>query len=210
MDKCFYRVRHSFLHAVFKVTRGLAVTLLLVFLGHLLAAAPVAAETETTVRIDPERSTLPIGATTVVDVRIENVNDLAGAEVHLTYDSSLVEVQQIQAGGFPSADFVAQSKFGDGKIDYAIAQMPKQHSPVSGSGIMLKITLKGKTDGASPMDFKGVILANPAGQAIPVGSQNGQIAVGTGVQPTATPNGNDLLQPVRSFIAWLLNLIGFH
>jgi len=206
MGKCFNRARHSYLHSIFAVTRGLAVTLLFVFVGHLSAAVPAEAEAGTVVRIDPASSALPIGETTVVNVRIDNVSELAGAEVHLTYDSSLLEVQQIEAGGFPAADFVAQNKFGDGKIDYAIAQMPKQHNPVSGSGIMLKITLKGKTDGASPLDFKGVILANPAGKAIPVGSQNGQIAVGTGQQPSA----NDWLQPLRSFIDWLSNLLGLH
>lgn len=202
------RARHSF-DVVLAATRGLLLALSLVFLTQLSAAVPAEAEAGATVKVDPASSALPIGATTVVNVRIENVSSLSGAEVHLAYDPALVGVQQIEGGGFPAADFVAQSKFGDGKIDYAIAQMPKQHSPANGSGIFLKITLQGKADGVSPLSFKGVILANPVGKAIPVDSQSGQIAVGSG-KAAATSGGNDWLQPLRSFVDWLSGLLGLH
>ena len=202
------RARHS-LDVVLAATCGLLVVLSLVFLTQLSPAVLAGTQAGTLVKIDPVSSALPVGATTVVNVRIENVSSLSGAEVHLAYDPALVGVQQIEDGGFPSADFVAQSKFGDGKIDYAIAQMPKQHSPANGSGIFLKITLQGKADGVSPLNIKGVILANPVGKAIPVDSQNGQIAVGAG-KAAATSGGNDWLQPVRSFVDWLSGLFGLH
>lgn len=202
------RARHFYIPAVVAAARGLAVALALVSLTYLSAAA--SAQAGATVKVDPPSSALPVGATTVVNVRIDNVSSLSGAEVHLTYDPALVGVQQIEGGGFPSPDFVAQSKYGEGKIDYAIAQMPNQHSPANGSGIILKITLQGKANGVSPLDIKGVILANPAGKAIPVGAQGGKVAVGTSTPSATSANDNDWLQPLRSFVDWLSNLFGLH
>ena len=201
MNKRFDRAWYFYLHAVSAAARWLAMALLLVVLIHFSTAAPAGAQPGAIVKIDPPNSTLQVGATTVANVRIENVNNLAGAEVHLTYNSSLVEVQQIEAGGFPSPDFVAQSKFGNGRVDYAIAQMPKDHKPVSGSGILIKITFIGRADGTSALESKSVILADAAGKAILTTVENGSITVGTS-------GGNDPFQLVRSFLDWLSNLLG--
>ncbi len=166
------------------------------------AAAPAMAQGGTVVRLDPSSATVAVGATTVVNVRIENVASLAGAEIHLTYDGNLVDVTQIEAGGFPSPDFVAQNSYANGKVDYAIAQMPQQHQPVNGSGVLLKITFKGKGTGTSPLPFTSVILANSGGSSIPASSQNGSITVtdGSGTSTstptaTATPTATTTAQP---------------
>lgn len=202
MNKRFNHAWYSYLHAISVAARWLAMALLLVVLVCFPTASSAGAQPGATVKIDPPNSTLQVGATTVANVRIENVNNLAGAEVHLTYNSSLVEVQQIEAGGFPSPDFVAQSKFGNGRVDYAIAQMPKDHKPVSGSGILIKITFVGRADGTSALESKSVILADAAGKAIRTTAENGSLTVGTGAS-------NDLFQPIRSFLDWLSNLFGF-
>ena len=116
-------------------------------LASLLAVSPVTAQGGAVVKVDPASSTVDAGATVVDNLRIENVTNLAGVEVHLTYDAFSLEAQSIQAGGFPAPDYVVQSSATGGQIDYAIAQMPP-HTPVSGGGVLLKITFKGLAAGS--------------------------------------------------------------
>jgi LysM repeat protein len=159
-------------------------------IGHGLAQGP-------TVVIDPPSREVTVGATTTVDIRIENVSDLFGAEVHLTFDPALLEGVdadtgtagvQIQPGPFLSPDFTAQNNVDQaaGKIDFAISQMAP-HGPVSGSGVLAMITFKGKAVGTSPIDFVNVILAAPGGVQINAGTQRGSLTVIGDVTPTPTP-----------------------
>jgi len=171
----------------FRPHRTIAIGLVATCLLFLSTGTPIHAQGGTIIRLDPSSSTIAINATTIVNVRIENVSNLAGAEVHLTFDSTLIQVQKIDAGGFPSPDFVAQSNFAGGKIDYAIAQMPP-HQPVNGSGVLLQITLTGKAAGTSPLNFSSAVLANNSGGQIPSTSQNGSITIAQPVTPTRTPS----------------------
>ncbi|MEA3338343.1 MAG: cohesin domain-containing protein, partial [Chloroflexota bacterium] len=151
---------------------------------------------DTMVVIAPQSSEAAVGATTTVDIKIENVEGLYGAEVHLTFDPALLEVMdsepgvngvQIQAGTFLSPDFVGQHIVDQaaGKIDFAIAQMPPNES-VSGSGVLAKITFKGKAAGTSPVNFITVLLANQGGGEITAAAQNGNVTVIAGDTPTPT------------------------
>ncbi len=167
--------------------RGIIVAILLgaVALANPLAVSRVAAQ-GTVVKVDPASSTVSIGATVVVNVRIENVTNLAGAEVHLTYDPFLLEAQQLQAGGFLAPDYVVQSSATGGRIDYAIAQMPP-HTPVSGSGALLQITFKGLAAGTAALNFTSAILSDGSGTLIPSTTQNGTVTVTGGPTNTPTP-----------------------
>lgn len=172
---------------------GLALLLTTLFstpIGHGLAQGP-------TVVIDLPSREVAVGATTTVDIRIENVSDLFGAEVHLTFDPALLEGVdadagkagvQIQPGGFPSPDFTAQNAVDQaaGKIDFAVSQMAP-HGAVGGSGVLATITFKGKAVGTSPINFVNVILAAPGGVQINAGTQGGSLTVIGDVTPTPTP-----------------------
>ena len=160
---------------------------------------------DTMVVIAPQSSEAAVGATTTVDIKIENVEGLYGAEVHLTFSPELLEVVdaepgvtgvQIQAGTFLSPDFVGQHTIDQaaGKIDFAIAQMPP-NEPVSGSGVLAKITFKGKAAGTSPINFITVFLANQGGDEITVAAQNGNITVIAGDTPTPTATPEDTATP---------------
>ena len=170
-------------HRTSTVTMRCLLVTLLVGVFSLSAAADVRAQGPT-VRIDPATVTVGLNATTTVNVRIENVSNLAGAEIHLTYNPAIVQVMAIQAGGFPPPDFVAQSSYANGKIDYAIAVMPPQHQAVSGSGVLLQITLKGLTLGQSPLNFTSVILAATGATQINAATQNGSVVVSQNPPPT--------------------------
>lgn len=162
---------------------GLALLLAMLFstpVGYGLAQS-------TMVVIDPPICEVGVGTTTTVDIRIEDVTDLFGAEVRLAFNPALLEVVdadpettgvQIQPGTFPSPDFIAQNSVDQsaGRIDFAVAQMPL-HEPVSGSGILAVITFRGKAAGTSDLNFSEVILANPDGVPISAGAQGGSLTI---------------------------------
>ena len=152
---------------------------------------------DTLVTIDPSDGEVAVGATTTVDIHINNVSDLYGAEVHLTFDAALLEVKdadqstegiQIQAGTFPNPYFTAQNTVDQaaGKIDFAISQGPSD-DPVNGSGILATITFQGKASGSSVINFNEVLLANQNGESIDAGAQNGSIVIIDEASPTNTP-----------------------
>jgi len=180
----------------------------LVLLLAMLFATPVGygLAQGTMVTIDPASKTVAVGATTTVNIHIANVTDLYGAEAHLTFNPTLLEVVdadpnvdgvQIQAGTFLSPDFTAQNAVDQaiGKIDFAIAQTP-DHDPVSGSGALATITFRGKAGGSSAISFVSVILSDQDGQSISTGTQDGSITVsGPSPTPTNTPTPTYTQQP---------------
>jgi LysM repeat protein len=169
---------------------GLALLLAVLFAmpaGHGMAQG-------TRVFIDPPTREVAVDATTQVDVRIENVSNLYACDVHLTFAPALLEVVdadpgtagvQIQPGTFLSPDYVVQNEVDQavGKIDFAVTQMAP-HEPVSGSGVLVTVTFKGKAAGDSDINL-GVLLSDRDGMAISASTQEGRITVTTG--PTLTP-----------------------
>ena len=136
------------------------------------------------VRLEPLPGQGGADAITVA-IRIENATRLYGVEVHLAFDPARLEVQdadpdtegvQIQAGDFPSPDFVVQNKADNNKgtIDYAVTQLAPREA-VDGSGVLATVTVKGK--GTSSLTFVGAKLANPDGQQIPSQTVDGQIEI---------------------------------
>ena len=159
----------------------------------------------TTVTVDPPGSEVAVGATTTVDVRINNVSGLYGAEVHLTFDPALLQVVdadqdtpgvQIQPGPFLSPDFTAQNEVDQGaeKIDFAIAQRPPQE-PVSGGGVLVTITFRGEAAGTSGIGFLNVILSDRIGIPISASTQDGTLTITQGVTETPTPTATPTNTP---------------
>ena len=154
-------------------------------LGLAVIAPNASAQSGAVVRIDPASSAVAPGATIVVNVRIENVTNLAGAEVHITYDPFLLEAQ-VEPGGFPAPDFIAQNSATGGRIDFAIARMPPSQ-PSNGSGVLLKITFKALADGVSPIQITSVLLSDMDGLLITATTQNGSVTVSTATPVPTTP-----------------------
>lgn len=152
---------------------------LLGLLALLVVAAlvsPSLAQEGARVYLEPIALRLERDETAEIAIRVEGVTDLAGAEVHLVYDSDLLEVVdaypgeegvQITHAGFLPADFVAQNRADGGRIDYAVARMPP-HEPVSGDGDLAIITVRAKEKGRGTVAIQSVILADPDGRPIPV------------------------------------------
>jgi hypothetical protein len=138
------------------------------------------------VRLEPLPGQEGADALTVA-IRIENATRLYGAEVHLAFDPAHLEVQdadpdtegvQIQAGDFPSPDFVVQNQADNAKgtIDYAATQLAPREA-VDGSGVLAIVTVRGKDKGTSSLTFVGAKLADPDGQEITSQTVDGQVEI---------------------------------
>jgi hypothetical protein len=178
----------------FRLVATLALLLVALLLSGPLTGTGSAQEVAT-VRLEPGQEEADA---VTVDIRIENATYLYGAEVHLAFDPNHLEVQdadpdtegvQIQAGSFPSPDFVVQNQADNNKgtIDYAVTQMAPREA-VDGSGILATVTVKGKGKGPASLTFVEAMLANPDGQEIPSQTVDGQVEIAA----TAAPGGMNL------------------
>jgi hypothetical protein len=137
--------------------------------------------------ISPAHREVAIGMTTTVDIRIQGVTNLYGAEVHLTFNPSIVHVVdadpsspgtiEIALGTFPYPDYVATNSADNtaGTIDVALTQT--SHPPRNGSGVLGTITFQALVGGVSPVHFVSAILVNPDGIEILSGTQDGEVVV---------------------------------
>ena len=107
---------------------------------------PAGGET-TTVSIDPASVTIPVNGTTTVNIKIANVVNLFGADVRVSFDPAILEVQderpslagvQIRAGDFPDASqargFIAQNSADNqgGRVSYAVTLLSPT-PPITGT-----------------------------------------------------------------------------
>jgi LysM repeat protein len=128
-----------------------------------------------------------VGGVVGAQVRLENVNNLYGIEMYLSFDASLVQVQdddpsrggvQIGAGDLPQPDFTVRNEADNasGRLEYAVVQLAPRPA-ASGSGVVATIHLRGLRVGTSPIRFTDVKLASPEGDEIVVTLQEGEIVV---------------------------------
>jgi len=132
----------------------------------------------TRVWLDPATLELSPGDTGTLDIWVEDVAQLAGVEVHLTFDPVLLEVvdadpsmegAQISHGDFLSPDYVVQNVAdpATGTIDYAIACMPVDKA-VSGSGVLAHVAFSTLAEGETQVTIRSVLLGDVQGQPIAV------------------------------------------
>lgn len=173
--------------------------MLLLFLTISVAPAPLQAapNADALVRIAPAVVTTTNTAFSVpVDIRIEDVNGLYGADARLTFDPALLAVQdadpgkagiQIELGPLlTSGTYFIVINAADnvsGTIRLALTQL-NPTEPVTGSGVLARVTFKpvGPT-GVSPIHFTQVQLASRTGSPIPATTQDGTIDIQPGTPP---------------------------
>lgn len=159
--------------------------------------------------------TIGVGQVEVIKIRIENVKDLYGAELHMKFDPSVVEVVdadptkdgiQLMPGDFPKPEFVALNRADNkvGTIDYALTQL-NPTPPANGSGTVVSILFRGKALGKSTkITSKGNILPVVVGpqkvMPTPFTWQDGTITIVPPKPPTPTPTGKATvtLTPARA------------
>lgn len=129
-----------------------------------------------TVRLTPEQIEVSPGQIAQLDVAIDQVEGLYGADLILEFDPAAVEIVdtdpqqagvQITPGEFLSADLVAQNQadLDQGTVLYAVSQMAPREA-ASGSGTLATIMFTGRTPGDTVVTFKQVLLATSNGEQI--------------------------------------------
>jgi hypothetical protein len=134
------------------------------------------------VRCDPSTLNASVGATVSVTIFVQDVVDLYGLDVRLVFDPAYAQVVdsdpsatgvQIQPlSGFLSPDFVVRRTADNstGLVRYAVTQVaPSQ--PVTGSGAVARIDLRGTQPGAITVPFTNVELVRNNGSAIAATTQ---------------------------------------
>jgi hypothetical protein len=155
--------------------------LLTVFIGSIaLNAAPVQ---DTIVRCDPEVVAVEIGNTVSFTIFIEDVVDLYGADVQMSFDPTIAQVVDADPGkggtqieildDFLSSDFTIRDRADNvaGTIWYANTQVnPSQ--PVSGSGPLARVTMESVQPGSFDVVITSSQLGRINGTEIPATARN--------------------------------------
>jgi len=170
-----------------------------------LSRPAVHAQGGTVVRLVPATAQVGVGEAVPVQVVVDNVTNLFGVEVHLTFNPALLEVVdadsgtdgiQVSLGPFLSVEFVAQNTVdaAAGRVDFGFSQVTAV--PRSGSGTIATITFRGKAAGSSPLNFTNVILADQSGGPIAATAQSGAVNVGGSTPtPTVVPSATPTVVP---------------
>ena len=131
-----------------------------------------------TVRMEPDYRMVAVGMTTTMSIMIEGAADLYGAEVHITFDPTVLTVvdmdpgtagDQISVGTMPYPDYVGSNIVDPvaGTIVLAISQI-EPRPPAAGDGVMGVITFRALAVGISPVTITSVNLSDS--EALPLSS----------------------------------------
>ena len=145
------------------------------------------AQPQTLLKVAPQTLKVRIGKQTSVELKVEKVTDLYGAQLRIKFDPEVLEVidadpsqsgVQIEPGTMLSPDFVVQNLADNeaGTIDYALTQLPPS-KPSSGDGVIARITFRAKKAAVSQIQFDQFLLANTQGAGVEAVPQHGQILV---------------------------------
>lgn len=143
-----------------------------------VAAAMARVNDPAVVRCEPLAAVGPATTTLAVDIYVDNVVDLYGADIRLTFDTAYAQVVdadpnmpgvQIQPlAGFLAPDLVVKREANNstGLIWYAVTQL-NPSPPVSGSGALARITFQPQSTAAFTMPVVNHQLAAVGGEPIP-------------------------------------------
>lgn len=131
-------------------------SLFMVALALAVCVSSSAAATQLTVRLDPALSDANVGDQFTLDLRVDNVTALNSVDIRLTYPANALDVldmdaltvgTQITPGPFLQPDQVCANSAENGVIRYCVGQLTP-HLPVSGSGVIARITFRTKINGS--------------------------------------------------------------
>ena len=178
-------------------------------LGGLLFVAAASAGQSTVVRPNPLLSSAAVGESVVVTLYVQDVQNLYGADIGLSFDPAVLEVVdanpsvagvQIQPlDTFLKPDFVVTAKACNvvdpadpdcavaGRVRYVATQV-NPSLPASGSGPLAAVTFKRLQVGDTPLIMDRAGLADRDGNAISAATQNGRVAMPAGQSTVVRPN----------------------
>jgi hypothetical protein len=137
--------------------------------------------------ISPTTSIVNIGSQTVVEVWIGDVVNLYGGGFRVDFDPLVVNVVdsnpaqegvQIESGSWLKRQYEAANTVDHayGRIDFFVTQRHPA-APLTGSGLLARITLAGVTPGNTPLHFHSVQLVDDSANEIPATVVDGSVSV---------------------------------
>ena len=141
-----------------------------------------------TLSLSPSDSAVSIGGQVSVDIVVENVSNLYGIALDISFNPSLVAVVdmnsgeagvQITPGSCPVPNYVAKNSTDNtiGLIEYDVSSVSPS-VPCNGSGTIATITFEGKATGTSALHFDSWLLSDTDGIEISASATDGTINVG--------------------------------
>ena len=118
------------------------------------------------------KSPIHIDDTFTFDVRAENVIDLAGWQFDIAFDPARLEALGANEGDFLKTDG-GTTFFQSGRIDNAAGKITGliagriSEGGVSGSGSVVQVKFKAKSDGKTKLDLKNFLFGSAAKESIP-------------------------------------------
>ena len=132
------------------------------------------------------KTPIHLGDTFTLDISAETVFDLAGWQFDIAFDPAALEAIDVSEGNFLKADGGA-TFFQSGSIDNAAGKIGGLSAArlstqgVSGTGTLLQVTLKAKSDGETRLALQNFEFGAITGEHIPAGPHEIQITVEEGL-----------------------------
>ena len=103
------------------------------------------AQTETVIRVDPQYSAVDPGQAFTVDVRVENVQNLAAFDVTLNFNPRLLKVNDLTMGDFLDLGFWGSDVDNENGLIHFYNAILSHSDPGSGSGVLFTVHFTAKT-----------------------------------------------------------------
>ena len=120
------------------------------------------------------RPSIHIGDTFTLDIRADNVSDLAGWQFDIAFDPAVLEALEVSEGGFLKTDG-GTTFFQSGSIDNAAGKITGliagriSDGGVSGSGSVLQVKFRAKSEGETELALQNFLFGSAAKESIPAG-----------------------------------------
>ena len=135
--------------------------------------------------------------TVTLDIRAENVFDLAGWQFDIAFDPAILEAVDVSEGGFLKTDG-GTTFFQSGSIDNASGKITGLNAArlsgggVSGTGLLLQVRFKAKAAGETELALDKFQFGSTTGDNIPAGPHEIRINVEEGL-PTGDVNRDGIV-----------------
>ncbi|MBN2393591.1 MAG: LysM peptidoglycan-binding domain-containing protein [Anaerolineae bacterium] len=191
------RIRHSLW-----ISTAMALIIITVWVSNAFA------QNSTQVKLAPDEAAISVEQTIAMTVQVENIANLYGVEIVITFDPNLLEVvdadpgkpgTQIKTGDFLSGGMEDTNAVADGRIEY-IMQQVSPNPPSNGGGVLARITFKGIGSGQADIRIDDLFLSDQGGNGIGCSFQGAQITIQAGSVggPTPTPFSPTAVPPTAT------------
>ena len=120
------------------------------------------------------KTPIHIGDTFTLDIRAENITDLAGWQFDIAFDPTALEAIDVNEGDFLKMGG-ASTFFQSGTIDNVAGSIMKLNAArlsgggISGTGTLVQVTFKAKSAGETELALQNFQFGSTTGEAIPAG-----------------------------------------